>query len=118
MWISKSLNFYSHSLCQSKFIFTFCGIFSLGNWLKRSSLSGLTDGVEDLLDISSVDRLSFNRQGSKVCVFEFVFVRSLTVYIKMPLNLKKCVKVKRPPFYPCFTRMFYICFIHFLMLYS
>ena len=51
--------------------------FSLGNWLKRSSLSGLTDGVEDLLDISSVDRLSFNRQGSKVCVFEFVFVRSL-----------------------------------------
>ncbi|KAG7280341.1 hypothetical protein CRUP_024133 [Coryphaenoides rupestris] len=26
----------------------------IGNWLKRSSLSGLTDGVEDLLDISSV----------------------------------------------------------------
>ncbi|KAE8580424.1 hypothetical protein XENTR_v10024429 [Xenopus tropicalis] len=38
----------------------------LGNWLKRSSLSGLTDGVEDLLDISSVDRLSFIRQSSKV----------------------------------------------------
>ncbi|XP_075463304.1 protein unc-80 homolog isoform X20 [Ascaphus truei] len=38
----------------------------LGNWLKRSSLSGLTDGVEDLLDISSVDRLSFIRQTSKV----------------------------------------------------
>lgn len=37
-----------------------------GNWLKRSSLSGLTDGVEDLLDISSVDRLSFIRQSSKV----------------------------------------------------
>ncbi|XP_071977418.1 protein unc-80 homolog isoform X11 [Engystomops pustulosus] len=37
----------------------------LGNWLKRSSLSGLTDGVEDLLDISSVDRLSFIRQSSK-----------------------------------------------------
>uniref|UniRef100_A0A3Q3N760 Unc-80 homolog, NALCN channel complex subunit n=1 Tax=Mastacembelus armatus TaxID=205130 RepID=A0A3Q3N760_9TELE len=36
------------------------------NWLKRSSLSGLTDGVEDLLDISSVDRLSFIRQSSKV----------------------------------------------------
>uniref|UniRef100_A0A8D3E268 Unc-80 homolog (C. elegans) n=1 Tax=Scophthalmus maximus TaxID=52904 RepID=A0A8D3E268_SCOMX len=35
------------------------------NWLKRSSLSGLTDGVEDLLDISSVDRLSFIRQSSK-----------------------------------------------------
>ncbi|TDG96326.1 hypothetical protein EPR50_G00238960 [Perca flavescens] len=32
----------------------------------RSSLSGLTDGVEDLLDISSVDRLSFIRQSSKV----------------------------------------------------
>ncbi|KAJ0009452.1 hypothetical protein NQD34_001154 [Periophthalmus magnuspinnatus] len=31
-----------------------------------SSLSGLTDGVEDLLDISSVDRLSFIRQSSKV----------------------------------------------------
>lgn len=39
---------------------------SAGNWLKRSSLSGLTDGVEDLLDISSVDRLSFIRQSSKV----------------------------------------------------
>lgn len=39
---------------------------SSGNWLKRSSLSGLTDGVEDLLDISSVDRLSFIRQSSKV----------------------------------------------------
>lgn len=39
---------------------------SPGNWLKRSSLSGLTDGVEDLLDISSVDRLSFIRQSSKV----------------------------------------------------
>uniref|UniRef100_A0A8C5MCX8 Unc-80 homolog, NALCN channel complex subunit n=1 Tax=Leptobrachium leishanense TaxID=445787 RepID=A0A8C5MCX8_9ANUR len=38
----------------------------LGNWLKRSSLSGLTDGVEDFLDISSVDRLSFIRQSSKV----------------------------------------------------
>ncbi|XP_068101291.1 protein unc-80 homolog isoform X15 [Hyperolius riggenbachi] len=38
----------------------------LGNWLKRSSLSGLTDNVEDLLDISSVDRLSFIRQSSKV----------------------------------------------------
>ncbi|XP_062907898.1 protein unc-80 homolog isoform X3 [Mobula hypostoma] len=38
----------------------------IGNWLKRSSLSGLTDGVEDLLDISSVDRLSFIRQNSKV----------------------------------------------------
>ncbi|XP_067892393.1 protein unc-80 homolog [Heterodontus francisci] len=38
----------------------------IGNWLKRSSLSGLTDGVEDLLDISSVDRLSFIRQSSKV----------------------------------------------------
>ncbi|XP_072834006.2 protein unc-80 homolog isoform X20 [Pogona vitticeps] len=38
----------------------------LGNWLKRSSLSGLADGVEDLLDISSVDRLSFIRQSSKV----------------------------------------------------
>ncbi|XP_056884493.1 protein unc-80 homolog isoform X21 [Takifugu flavidus] len=38
----------------------------LRNWLKRSSLSGLTDGVEDLLDISSVDRLSFIRQSSKV----------------------------------------------------
>ncbi|XP_068101296.1 protein unc-80 homolog isoform X20 [Hyperolius riggenbachi] len=37
----------------------------LGNWLKRSSLSGLTDNVEDLLDISSVDRLSFIRQSSK-----------------------------------------------------
>lgn len=37
-----------------------------GNWLKRSSLSGLADGVEDLLDISSVDRLSFIRQSSKV----------------------------------------------------
>ncbi|KAF3688432.1 Protein unc-80 -like protein [Channa argus] len=37
----------------------------IGNWLKRSSLSGLTDGVEDLLDISSVDRLSFIRQSSK-----------------------------------------------------
>ncbi|XP_008257305.2 protein unc-80 homolog isoform X1 [Oryctolagus cuniculus] len=36
------------------------------NWLKRSSLSGLADGVEDLLDISSVDRLSFIRQSSKV----------------------------------------------------
>lgn len=34
--------------------------------MKRSSLSGLTDGVEDLLDISSVDRLSFIRQSSKV----------------------------------------------------
>ncbi|TKS64885.1 Protein unc-80 -like protein [Collichthys lucidus] len=39
---------------------------AVGNWLKRSSLSGLTDGVEDLLDISSVDRLSFIRQSSKV----------------------------------------------------
>ena len=39
-----------------------------GNWLKRSSLSGLADGVEDLLDISSVDRLSFIRQSSKVNV--------------------------------------------------
>uniref|UniRef100_A0A663LXR0 Unc-80 homolog, NALCN channel complex subunit n=1 Tax=Athene cunicularia TaxID=194338 RepID=A0A663LXR0_ATHCN len=38
----------------------------IGNWLKRSSLSGLADGVEDLLDISSVDRLSFIRQSSKV----------------------------------------------------
>ncbi|KAM6945754.1 LOW QUALITY PROTEIN: protein unc-80 homolog [Aplochiton taeniatus] len=38
----------------------------IGNWLKRSSLSGLTDGVEDLLDISSMDRLSFIRQSSKV----------------------------------------------------
>ncbi|XP_016102315.1 protein unc-80 homolog [Sinocyclocheilus grahami] len=38
----------------------------LRNWLKRSSLSGLADGVEDLLDISSVDRLSFIRQSSKV----------------------------------------------------
>ncbi|XP_072274669.1 protein unc-80 homolog isoform X5 [Pyxicephalus adspersus] len=37
----------------------------LGNWLKRSSLSGLTDNVDDLLDISSVDRLSFIRQSSK-----------------------------------------------------
>uniref|UniRef100_A0A4W4GQM1 Unc-80 homolog (C. elegans) n=1 Tax=Electrophorus electricus TaxID=8005 RepID=A0A4W4GQM1_ELEEL len=36
------------------------------NWLKRSSLSGLADGVEDLLDISSVDRLSFIRQNAKV----------------------------------------------------
>lgn len=46
------------------FDFTFG--FRPGNWLKRSSLSGLTDGVEDLLDISSVDRLSFIRQSSKV----------------------------------------------------
>lgn len=46
------------------FAFTFDD--RLGNWLKRSSLSGLTDGVEDLLDISSVDRLSFIRQSSKV----------------------------------------------------
>lgn len=46
------------------FHFTFDG--HSGNWLKRSSLSGLTDGVEDLLDISSVDRLSFIRQSSKV----------------------------------------------------
>uniref|UniRef100_A0A8C6VR30 Unc-80 homolog, NALCN channel complex subunit n=1 Tax=Naja naja TaxID=35670 RepID=A0A8C6VR30_NAJNA len=38
----------------------------LGNWLKRSSISGLADGVEDLLDISSVDRLSFIRQSSRV----------------------------------------------------
>ncbi|XP_035384136.1 protein unc-80 homolog isoform X2 [Electrophorus electricus] len=38
----------------------------IGNWLKRSSLSGLADGVEDLLDISSVDRLSFIRQNAKV----------------------------------------------------
>ncbi|XP_076872130.1 protein unc-80 homolog isoform X4 [Brachyhypopomus gauderio] len=38
----------------------------IGNWLKRSSLSGLADGVEDLLDISSVDRLSFIRQSAKV----------------------------------------------------
>ncbi|ETE65869.1 Protein unc-80-like protein, partial [Ophiophagus hannah] len=36
------------------------------NWLKRSSISGLADGVEDLLDISSVDRLSFIRQSSRV----------------------------------------------------
>lgn len=47
--------------CQCFFICVFSG-----NWLKRSSLSGLTDGVEDLLDISSVDRLSFIRQSSKV----------------------------------------------------
>lgn len=55
------------------FHFTFIYFFSCnywtcgtGNWLKRSSLSGLADGVEDLLDISSVDRLSFIRQSSKV----------------------------------------------------
>lgn len=52
---------------------------SPGNWLKRSSLSGLTDGVEDLLDISSVDRLSFIRQSSKVSgkVVNSVLVASL-----------------------------------------
>lgn len=49
-----------------------------GNWLKRSSLSGLTDGVEDLLDISSVDRLSFIRQSSKVRSW------SLIVAFQMP----------------------------------
>lgn len=43
--------------------YAFC---TIGNWLKRSSISGLADGVEDLLDISSVDRLSFIRQSSRV----------------------------------------------------
>lgn len=53
--------------CYFSFLsFDFTFDFRPGNWLKRSSLSGLTDGVEDLLDISSVDRLSFIRQSSKV----------------------------------------------------
>lgn len=55
-----------------------------GNWLKRSSLSGLADGVEDLLDISSVDRLSFIRQSSKVnvsgCITESVEGQDLAAF--------------------------------------
>ncbi|TKS64882.1 Protein unc-80 -like protein [Collichthys lucidus] len=57
MPLDKGLLFKSVNLCDPE---------RLCNWLKRSSLSGLTDGVEDLLDISSVDRLSFIRQSSKV----------------------------------------------------
>ncbi|XP_078453386.1 protein unc-80 homolog [Lampetra planeri] len=38
----------------------------LGNWLKRGSLSGTADPREDLLDVASIDRLSFIRQNSKV----------------------------------------------------
>lgn len=55
-----------HKVCFSGLIV----LIGPGNWLKRSSLSGLTDGVEDLLDISSVDRLSFIRQSSKVSLPE------------------------------------------------
>uniref|UniRef100_A0A8C4R3Z6 Uncharacterized protein n=1 Tax=Eptatretus burgeri TaxID=7764 RepID=A0A8C4R3Z6_EPTBU len=38
----------------------------LGNWLKRGSLSGISDPREDLLDVASIDRLSFIRQSAKV----------------------------------------------------
>lgn len=71
VWSSRSVCLSSGSChCKVHFLFFLSFDFTFdersGNWLKRSSLSGLTDGVEDLLDISSVDRLSFIRQSSKV----------------------------------------------------
>lgn len=71
VWTSRSVCLSGGSFyCKANFLLSLSFFFLLlihsGNWLKRSSLSGLTDGVEDLLDISSVDRLSFIRQSSKV----------------------------------------------------
>lgn len=69
VWTSWSVCLSAGSChCQVNYYISFHFTFDdrSGNWLKRSSLSGLTDGVEDLLDISSVDRLSFIRQSSKV----------------------------------------------------
>ncbi|KAI2663401.1 hypothetical protein H4Q32_011921 [Labeo rohita] len=62
----KSQSAASDTSSQSEQDTSECTTAHSGNWLKRSSLSGLADGVEDLLDISSVDRLSFIRQSSKV----------------------------------------------------